>query len=563
MGILIEKGLLTEEKLQAALEAQKSRGGKLSDVLVSLGLVKESDLMILLSKELKIPPIKISRMEIDPQVAKLISEKMAAHYQILPISKMGHTLTVAMADPLNIFAIDELKALTGFQINPVITTVQEIARAIQTYYGAKDGESIEKLLTEAGRPPGEIEAAPAEEEAVAAEDLLKMTQAAPVVRVTDTLLTEAAKRKASDLLIEPLGDKVRIRYRVDGVLQEGEALPKSINQAVVSRIKVMAEMNISERRLPQDGRFKAKLLDREIDFRVSVLPSNLGEKVAIRVLDKSTAVLDVDKLGFESAPLENVKKAAAQPHGMILVCGPTGSGKTTTLYSILKNIDSPTKNIVTVEDPVEYQLAGINQVTIKPDIGLSFASSLRSILRQDPDIIMVGEIRDFDTVDIAIKAALTGHLVLSTLHTTSACGAVVRLINMGVEPFLIASSVLLVAAQRLIRKLCPDCKEPYEVSDAIKKQLHLNKEEKLTFYRAKGCRRCFNTGYRGRVGMIETIPLTDPIKELVLKQAQEYLIRAAVKAEGMTTLRENGLAKVKAGITSLEEVLRVTVGEQE
>ena len=363
-------------------------------------------------------------------------------------------------------------------------------------------------------------------------------------------------------MIEPLEDDLRIRYRVDGILQEAKAPPKSMQNALISRIKVMSQLNIAERRLPQDGRFKVKIGQRMVDFRVSIIPSSFGEKVALRVLDKEALMLEMDKLGFEQEPVKKIEEASSRPHGMILMCGPTGCGKTTTLYSILKHIDRPEKNIITVEDPVEYQLPGINQVTYREDIGLTFASALRSILRQDPDIIMVGEIRDSQTADIAIKSALTGHLVLSTLHTTDAAGSIVRLTNMGIEGFLIASSLIMVGAQRLVRKLCSACKESYELGQDLKKKLGLNADGKLLFYRPKGCETCNSTGYIGRIGIIEVLMLTPAIKELVMKKGSEAEIKIAARKAGMATLRENGLAKVKAGITSLEEVMRVTAADR-
>jgi len=363
------------------------------------------------------------------------------------------------------------------------------------------------------------------------------------------------------VLIEPLEDELRIRYRVDGILVEGRRPPKKIHNAIISRLKVMADLNIAERRLPQDGRFKMKIHNREVDFRISVLPSNMGEKAALRVLDKSQVTLNLDDLGFENKPLADLKRMAQRPHGMILVCGPTGCGKTTTLYSVLKYIDVPDKNIITVEDPVEYQLFGINQVSVRLDIGLTFAGSLRSILRQDPDIIMIGEIRDFDTVDIAIKSALTGHLVLSTLHTTTASGSIVRLINMGVEPFLITSSVLLVASQRLVRKICPQCKEDYELDQATVKRLNL--KGRIKAFRGKGCKNCLNTGYKGRVGVIETLVLTPKIRDLIIERAQDNIINDAARKEGMESLRKNGVAKIQAGLTTVEEILRVTIGDQD
>ena len=560
---LIEKGIITKANLKKALETQKTRGGKLSDILVELGFVDKKLLMSLLSTELGIPPIDLSRYKIDPHVIKLIPKKIAKHYQIVPISKIGKLLTIAMADPLNVLATDDVKTLTGLKIGVVVATDKDIKDALEQYYGEDAHQAIGKIIEdiEEAKRIQMVEESLSDE--MDSAMLMKLTQEAPIVKITNLLLNEAVKLKASDVLIEPMEHQLRVRYRVDGILHEGRNPPKNMQQAIVSRLKVMSELNIAERRLPQDGRFKLRIEDREVDFRISVLPSNTGEKVALRILDKSQAMLDINKLGFEKDPLEDLKKASSVPHGMILVCGPTGCGKTTTLYSILKGIDSPDKNIVTVEDPVEYQLGGINQVTIQPDIGLTFAYALRSILRQDPDIIMVGEIRDFPTVDIAIKAALTGHLVLSTLHTTTASGSITRLINMGVEPFLISSSVIMVAAQRLIRKLCEKCKEEFTLSDTEKKKLGLGARKNLVFYRGKGCKYCNNTGYKGRVGLAETLFLTSKVKELIARRVVESEIKNQARKDGMKTLRENGIQKALAGVTSLEEVVRVTVGDQE
>ncbi len=561
--LLIEKGILTSEKLNKALDIQKKKGGKLSDILVENGFVDRKDLMVALSEELGIPPINLARYKIEPSLIKLIPRKLAEHYQIVPISKMGNLLTVAMADPLNIFAVDDIKSLTGFQIGILVTTDKDIRRAIDDYYGEATHEAIEELM--AGMKKGKaievVEGGVGEEE-VLPTDLVRMTQETPVVQMTDLILAEAIKLKASDVLIEPMEKILRIRYRVDGVLREGKNAPRSMHDGIVSRLKVMSNLNIAEHRLPQDGRFKINIQNREVDFRISVLPSNIGEKAALRILDKTQATLDLDKLGFEKKPLESLKRESQKPHGMILVCGPSGCGKTTTLYSVLKFIDSPEKNIVTVEDPVEYDLHGINQVTIRTNIGLTFANSLRSILRQDPDIIMVGEIRDFDTADIAIKSALTGHLVLSTLHTTTAAGSIIRLVNMGIEPFLITSSVVLVAAQRLARKICPDCKEEYKLPHSALEGCKIDMNKKIAAYKGKGCRHCLNTGYKGRVGLMEALTLTPKIKELIANKAQDYQIKEEAVKEGMATLRENGLKKVLAGITTWEEVLRLTAGDQ-
>lgn len=557
--ILIKKRILAEEKLNEALKIQKEKGGSLGDILVALGAVSQNELLAILSQELGIPPISLSKYKIDPKVIKVMPRKIAVNYQMMPISQIGNVLTVAMADPLNVFATDDLKQVTGMEINPIITTKDDIRVAIEQYYGSAATSEIESLVRETAAGP-----AAAKKEEAETVDLKSLALTAPVVKLTDAIVLEAAKARASDILIEPMEEDVRIRYRIDGVFREAQTLPKSVQTSLVSRIKVMCNLDIAERRLPQDGRFKVKFKDREVDFRVSTVPTAFGEKMCLRILDKSQATLDMEKLGFEPESLKELQKAAKRPHGMILVCGPTGSGKTTTLYAVLKYIDSPQRNFVTVEDPVEFLLPGINQVNVLPNIGLTYAAALRSILRQDPNVIMVGEIRDNETVDIAIKAALTGHLVLSTLHTNSATGAVMRMMNMGVEPFLISSSVILVAAQRLVRRICPRCKEQYEVPKAMLEKLKIKiPAGGATFYKGRGCGGCFKTGFKGRIALLEALTLNSELKELIAKRARESDIYDAARKAGLITLRECGLRKVFEGTTTLEEVLRVTLGEQD
>ncbi|MFZ5801051.1 MAG: GspE/PulE family protein [Candidatus Omnitrophota bacterium] len=559
--ILIKHNLIRQQDLEKALAEQKEKGGRLSDILVQLGLISESDLTLVLSQSLGLPPLDLSRVKVDPEVLKIIPNEVARSYQIIPISKIGKSLTLAMADPLNIFAIDDVKTLTGYEINPIIGKPKDIMTAIETYYAEDSSEVIGSLLKDISVDEKLELVKPEEKSEMAVEELTRLTQEAPVIKLTNAIVKQAVDAKASDIFIEPMEARMRVRYRVDGVLHEVEAPPKSLHPPLVSRIKVVAGLDIAEHRLPQDGRFKVQFENREIDFRVSILPTNQGEKVALRILDKKAAMLDIERLGFEEKSLEAIKKCSLRPHGMILVCGPTGSGKTTTLYSVLKYVDAPEKNIITVEDPVEYQLPGINQVTARPEIGLTFAASLRSILRQDPDIIMIGEIRDFETVDIAIKAALTGHLVLSTLHTTTAPGSVVRLVNMGVEPFLITSSLISIIAQRLIRRICEHCRESYKVDEEVARRIGLDRVSKTkdaVFYRGKGCKYCFNCGYSGRVGIAEVLVLSPKVKELILARAEEGKIKAVAREEGMQTLREDGLLKAIKGLTTLEEVVRVT-----
>jgi type IV pilus assembly protein PilB len=556
--ILIDTGLLTREKLQEAVGIQKEKGGRLSDILVQHGFVDENALMLVLSERLHIPPIRLARFKIDKAMTKLVPRSVAKHYQIMPVSKTDTTLVVAVADPLNIFAMDDVRMLTGLNINPIITTPEDIRHAIAVYYDEETVEVLGKIVKEMENVELQMVQETRDEEKSRSE-LLRMVDETPVVSITNLLLVDAVRLRASDILLEPMETHVRVRYRIDGILHEHPAPPRSIHAAVVSRIKVMASLDIAEHRLPQDGRFKVRLHEGEVDFRASIIPSSFGEKVALRILDKSQAVLDIEKLGFSTTAIQRLISCAKRPHGMILICGPTGSGKTTTLYSVLKYVDTPEKNIVTVEDPVEYILDGINQVSIRQEIGLTFPAVLRSILRQDPNVIMIGEIRDFETVDIAIKAALTGHLVLSTLHTTDAAGSVVRLVNMGVEPYLIVSSIMVAAAQRLVRKICTKCKEPYSVPDDVKRALGMNT---MTLFRGKGCAACASTGYNGRAGIIEVLLLSSGICELILKRSPESAIKAKARQEGMRTLREDGMRMVTEGITTPEEVLRLTGSDE-
>ena len=560
--ILINNKLLTQEELDQALAVQKEKGGRLSDIIVDLKFIKENELVLTLSEGLGLPLIDLRRFKIDPEIVKIVPIDIARHYQIIPVSKMGDTITLAMADPLNVFAIDHVSSLTGYKINPIISSSQEILQTIDLSYPDSTKGIIDDLVKEMSA--SSIELIREEGEKLPSEQELDViSRQAPVIQVTNMILEGAVKKKASDILIEPFSSKLRVRFRIDGVLHEEKAPPKNIHPSIVSRIKIMSDLNIAEHRLPQDGRFKIKLLNKEVNFRVSILPSSFGEKVAVRILDKSQATLNIEKLGFSKYITDDIQKVAKLPHGMILVCGPTGSGKTTTLYSIMKLIDSPDKNIVTVEDPVEFQLEGINQVTARPEIGLTFAAALRSILRQDPNAIMIGEIRDYETVDIAIKSALTGHLVISTLHTTTAAGAIVRLVNMGVEPYLINSSLVCVIAQRLVRKICAYCKEEYtiksDILDSLKIKLDIDNPK---FFRGKGCPHCFNMGYSGRTGIAEVLLLSANIRELILSRAQEHLIKQQARKEGMKTLREDGIGQVLKGLTTIEEVLRVTAPDE-
>ncbi|MBF0385701.1 MAG: Flp pilus assembly complex ATPase component TadA [Candidatus Omnitrophica bacterium] len=570
--ILLRDNIISQQNLDKALDQQKNSGEKLGKVLVSLKLVDEDALTQVLSEGLGLPPISISRLKIDPQVVKLISRESAIRYQIIPISLMGDNLTLAMADPLDIFAIDNVKALTGYAITPIISRQKEIESAIQKYYFDQSEEETTEQLNEIIKDIQEAEDVEVVNvtRAEAGKNVVEeLKDEAPIIKLVDTIIHQAVTAKASDVFIEPMETTVRVRYRVDGEIREIDRMPKVLNDPMISRIKVISNLDISEHRLPQDGRFKTMLgKNREVDFRVSVLPTAMGEKIVLRVLDKQGgANLNIETLGFEPNALERLKQCAHRPHGMILTCGPTGSGKTTTLYSVLKYVDSPDKNIVTVEDPVEYQMKGLNQVNVKPHLGLTFSSSLRSILRQDPDIIMIGEIRDSETLDIAVKAALTGHLVLSSLHTTTAAGSVVRMVNMGVEPFLICSSVLAIVAQRLLRRICEDCKENYILTPEVVDKVGLGKmvpnKNLVKLYRGKGCKKCFGSGYKGRVGITEVLILSTTIKELILRNVGEVELKKAGRQEGMRTMREDSLAKALAGSTTLEEVLRITARDEE
>lgn len=569
--ILIRDKLIKPEELEQALKEQEKDGGELSKILTKNELIDEDVLAQVLSESLEIPALNISRLKILPSVIEIIPKEFVTKYKIMPISLLGDQLTLAMADPLNIFIIDNVKALTGHTVVPIIASSKNIEKAIQGYYfdqevEDKSSETFDSIFKDI-QDIGDLELVKDVDHQGGRGSVEELTEEAPIIKLTDTIIQQSVVAKASDVFIEPMEKTVRIRYRIDGVIREIDRLSKVLLFPIVSRIKVIANLDISEHRLPQDGRFKTILSgDREVDFRVSVLPTAFGEKVVLRVLDQDASVLDIEKLGFEGKSLDELKECSSKPHGLILACGPTGSGKTTTLYSILKYVDSPEKNIVTVEDPVEYQMAGINQVNVKPTMGLTFSSSLRSILRQDPDIILIGEIRDSETLDIAVKAALTGHLVLSSLHTTTAAGSIIRMRNMGVEPFLICSSILGIVAQRLIRRICSFCKESYTVNSLVASKVGLNRivsTKGIELFKGKGCKRCFKTGYKGRIGISEILIFSSQIRELILSRAGENKLKQAARKGGMKTMREDGLKKAVEGETTLEEVLRVTAPDEE
>ena len=557
---LVAKGLVKKEALTRVLEEAGSGGKNVARLLIDRGLVSEDKLFGLIAEELGIPAISLAKYRVDPVIARIIPERVARQYNVIPISKFGERLVVAMSDPLNIFALDDLKMLTQYAIDPVLAQEAEIRRAIEQAYSFQSGLA-------AAMPGADGQGTGTEEEATDLESAVQLllseeADEAPVVKVINLMIIEALRKDASDIHLEPQESALRVRYRIDGHLREAHQLPKAVQSAVLTRLKILSGLDITEWRLPQDGRFKVRLENREVDFRVSVLPVAHGGKVVLRVLDKSNLSVGLDHLGFLPQSIEAFKEAVKRPYGMILVTGPTGSGKSTTLYSVLNQLNAPTRNIVTIEDPVEYQLEGITQVPVNPDIGLTFASGLRAILRQSPDVVMIGESRDFETADIAMKASLTGHLVLSTLHTNDAPSAVTRLVDMGVEPFLVASSVTLIEAQRLVRKLCPRCRESFEPPKELFDRLGFRPDKGSTFYHAKGCHACNGTGYRGRLGIIEVLMVDEHIRELIVSKAQSWeLKRYAVEQQGMTTLREDGLKKAAMGLTTLEEVLHVTSEE--
>jgi type IV pilus assembly protein PilB len=564
LEILINDKILRQEDLDRALEEQKKSGGELSKVLVRMKVINEDDLTHALSTGLGMPPIDISRLKIDPIVVKIIPHEIAVKYQIIAISRMGNNLTLAMADPLNIFAIDNVKNLTGMNIVPIITRANIVHQTIEKYYTTDSGEALQKIIADMKEAEDIELVKETNTDSAGVEDL---TEEAPMIKLTDTIIHQGVLAKASDVFIEPMEKTMRVRYRVDGIIREVDRMSKALLPPIISRIKVISSLDISEQRLPQDGRFKTVLAgNREVDFRVSILPTAFGEKAVLRILDKTAGILDLNRLGLEPDAMKKLQDCGLRPHGMILCCGPTGSGKTTTLYSLLKFVDTPGKNIITVEDPVEYQIKGMNQVNVRPSVGLTFAASLRSILRQDPDIIMVGEIRDSETLDISVKAALTGHLVLSSLHTTTAAGSVVRMMNMGIEPFLLCSSVIAIVGQRLIRRICTKCKEPFAVAPEMAEKLKLKKDadgKAVVLYRGKGCSACNKTGYTSRLVICEIMVLTPKVKENILERVGEIKIKEVARREGMITMREDGLAKAYAGLTTLEEVLRVTAPDED
>src|SRR5881628_34646 len=564
--LLVAEGLVKQEELQRALAEQKGTTEKLGSVLVRLKLVNEEQLTGFLSRQYGIPSITLSQLDIDPGILRLVPPQIAKKYEVLPVKRAANTLTLAMADPTNVFALDDVSFMTNLQVLPVVAAQAAIRRAIERNY-ENQGAAITDVLTELSEDQvSNVEVVDDDEERSGKVDVFELKESAdeaPVVKLVNMVLVDAIQKGASDIHWEPYEKVFRIRFRIDGVLHEMLTPPKRLESAIISRLKIMSSLDIAERRLPQDGRIKLRHHTREIDFRVSILPTIFGEKAVLRILDKDALQLDLTKLGFDPAALEMFEKVIRQPYGMILITGPTGSGKTTTLYSAIHTINSPEHNIMTAEDPVEYNLKGVNQVQINDGIGRTFASALRAFLRQDPDVILVGETRDLETAQISIRAALTGHLVFSTLHTNDSPSTIARLIDMGIPPFVVASSLLLVMAQRLGRKVCKDCKEPYEVDeDSLLPYGHvLTGVGRTQFYKGRGCASCSFTGMKGRVAIYEVMPVSQVIRDLILKNAPVTDIRAMAQAQGMKTLRQAGLLKVLAGATTVDEVLRVTVAE--
>jgi len=559
--ILLRDHIVTPEDLNRAIEEQERSGGELSLILLRLKLVAEDQLSVVLSEVLQLPLINLNLFRIDPSLLKLIPKETVEKFLLIPISRFRDHLTIAMVNPLDMLTVDNIKAMTSMSVSVVLARPKEMRAAIERSYAQNNSSDLEAIFQDIKDTKGAeiLELVKDNPQRRVVENL---SEEAPIITLTNTIIQQAVEAKASDVFIEPMETCLRIRYRIDGYIREIDRMSKSLHFPLISRVKVISSLDIAEHRLPQDGRFRIVTdQNKEVDFRVNVLPTAMGEKIVLRVLDKDQEMADIDKLGFEPESLERLKECCHKPHGLILACGPTGSGKTTTLYAILKYIDSPGRNIVTVEDPVEFQMKGFNQVNIRTEFGLSFPAALRSILRQDPDVILIGEIRDSETLDIAVKAALTGHLVVSSLHTTTGPGSITRMINMGVEPFLITSSVMAIVAQRLVRRVCQECRELYTVTDEIIKEFHLNgllPKHNGQFYRPKGCGKCLNTGYKGRVGITETLVLTNKIKELILVSSSEAEIKNAARAQGMKTMREDAVIKASQGLTTLEEVIRLT-----
>src|SRR5437868_5434569 len=556
--VLIDDGLLLPNQLEEAVAIQKSEGGRLLKILTDRQFVTEQDMAFSMGRCLNTPPINLTKVRVPDEIMSLVPRDMAKANKLVPIARLDGKLFVAMADPTNVLAVDDLKRRVQLEIVPMIATERSVQEALSGMHGASNiSQAIKKVAEEAAQSADAVEVQASKREDIDLDRLAHDSEDAPVIKIVNLILAQAVKEKASDIHIEPFQNTLKLRYRIDGELLPAESPPKALQLAITSRIKILAGLNIAERRLPQDGRFRIRVMGKDVDLRISILPTAHGEKIVIRILDKSALSGGIDQLGMDQDTLNKFRKAIDAPHGMILVTGPTGSGKTTTLYSVLHEMNNPEYNIVTVEDPIEYEMAGINQVAVRSDIGLDFASALRSILRQDPDIVMVGEIRDNETADIAVKAALTGHQVLSTLHTNDAAGAITRLDDMGIEPFLISSSILLTCAQRLVRRVCPNCREEFQPEPELLAKLEIQ-DEGTTFYQGAGCDRCKRRGYMGRAAIIEVLPVSETIRRLIIKRASAAVIKNQAVSEGMKTLRMVGIDKAREGVTTLEEILRVT-----
>src|SRR5881628_3126433 len=564
--ILVKESLITQDQLQKALEFQRANGGKLGSCLTRMGFITDDDITGVLSRQYGVPSINLKYYEIDPNVIKLIPQDTAARYQVIPLSRVGSVLTIAMTDTTNVFAMDDIKFMTGFNVEPVVASESAIGDAITRFYGgsASNHEELSNLMKDLVDEDNELELA-AEESEMDLATLEKAAEEAPIIKLVNLILTDSVKRGASDIHIEPYELEMRVRFRIDGQLATVMTPPLRLKDAITSRLKIMAKLDIAEKRLPQDGRimikYRAEGKKKELDFRVSTVPTLYGEKVVMRLLDKENLRLDMTKLGFEPESLKKFERNILKPYGMVLVTGPTGSGKTNTLYSSVATLNTVDTNIMTAEDPVEFQLAGINQVQMKEQIGLNFAAALRAFLRQDPNIILVGEIRDFETAEIGVKAALTGHLVLSTLHTNDAPSTINRLMNMGIEPFLVSTSVNLICAQRLVRRICRECREEIHMPAQALVDIGFLAEEapRLKLFKGRGCGNCNNTGYRGRIGLYEVMDISDDIRELILSGASSIELRRRAVEEGMVTLRGSGLQKLREGVSTVEEVVRETV----
>jgi type IV pilus assembly protein PilB len=558
--VLIEDGLLLPNQLEEAVALQQKEGGRLLKILTDKQFVTDQDMTVSMGRCLNTPLINLSKVRVPEEVMALVPRDLARANKLVPIARLNGKLFVAMADPTNVLAVDDVKRRVQLDIVPMIATERAVSDALAGVHSgsARMSEVLKKVAEEAAEAAENVEVQAKKNEEIDLDQLATDSEDAPVIKIVNLILVQAVKEKASDIHVEPFQKTLKLRYRIDGELIAAESPPKALQLAITSRIKILAGLNIAERRIPQDGRFRIKVLGKDIDLRVSMLPTAYGEKIVIRILDKTALTGSIDQMGMDESTLDKFKKAIDAPHGMILVTGPTGSGKTTTLYSVLQELNSPQYNIVTVEDPIEYELSGINQVSVRNDIGLDFASALRSILRQDPDIVMVGEIRDNETADIAVKAALTGHQVLSTLHTNDAAGAITRLDDMGIEPFLISSSVIMACAQRLVRRICTNCREEFVPEPEMIGRLGVEMPEGAVFYHGSGCDRCKNRGYLGRLALIEALPVSEAIRRLIIKRASSAVVKNQAISEGMRTLRMVGIDKALEGVTTLEEIWRVT-----